>query len=309
MDVHCRGMTPLFESYKEFIPAFDHFQASLREPIPTHLRINTLKADVDWVRGMLEEKGFEITSMYPLEPTLILTPGISAPGNLLEYFLGYIHPQALTSCLAALILNPRPGSYVLDMCAAPGGKTSHMAQLMGNTGLIVANELYASRHVPLGHTLARLGVTNCVITSYQAQQFPLRTKFDYVLADVPCSGEGTFRRIHSRSQYRETEDKAFLPDLQKKILTRGYQALKRGGFLLYSTCTYNPDENEGVVSHLLEKFDAEILPIHADTLELEEGVSQWRDKRYDERVKGAARFYPHRINSVGFFMARIRKPR
>ena len=301
-------MTPLFEYYKEFVPDFAEFQDSLKDPIPTHLRINTLKAEAGKVQNRLKERGLKLFFSYLDDPTLVLAPDIPAPGNLLEYFLGYIHPQAFTSCLAALVLNPEPESYVLDMCAAPGGKTSHMAQLMGNTGLIVANELYSSRHVALGHTLSRLGVANCVITSYQAQQFPLRTKFDYVLVDVPCSGEGTFRRVHSRSEYRENKQKALLPELQKNILTRGYQVLKKGGFLLYSTCTYNPEENEEVVSHLLEQSDAEILPINLESIAIESGIEQWRGRRYDSMLRRAARFYPHRVNSVGFFMARIRKP-
>jgi len=297
----------LFEAYKDFIPNFDDFEASLSRPIPTHLRINTLKAKPDSVRKHLEARGFEVSSSLPSDSTLLLAPQVTAPGNLLEYFLGYIHPQALTSCLAAMVLDPCPGSYVLDMCASPGGKTSHMAQLMGNTGLIVANELYQSRHIALGHTLSRLGVSNCVITSYQAQQFPLRSKFDYVLADVPCSGEGTFRQIDGCSVYRETKEKVLLPELQKKILTRAYQVLKKGGTLLYSTCTYNPEENEEVVSHLLESSDAEIIPIKLD-LPFDPGIDKWKGVKYEPKVRLTARFYPHRIDSVGFFMARIRRP-
>lgn len=301
-------MTTLFECYKEFVPDFAEFQESLQDPIPTHLRINTLKANPGKVQNRLQARGFRLIPSYQGDTTLVLAPDIATPGNLLEYFLGYIHPQALTSCLAVLVLNPKPEAYVLDMCAAPGGKTSHMAQLMDNTGLIVANELYPSRHVAMGHTLSRLGVANCVITSYQAQQFPLRTRFDYVLADVPCSGEGTFRRVHSRTEYRETEEKALLPELQKKILVRGYQALKKGGFLLYSTCTYNPDENEEVVTHLIKETNAEIWPIKLESIAIDSGLEQWRGRRYDRMLKRAARFYPHRVNSVGFFMARIRKP-
>ena len=301
-------MHSLFDLYNDFIPDFEEFQQSLVRPIPTHLRVNTLKADVGKVRKLLLSQGFELVPSFSSDPTLLIAPTMSTPGNLLEYFLGYIHPQALTSCLASLVLRPEPDSYVLDMCAAPGGKTSHMAQLMNNTGLIVANELYASRQVPLGHTLSRLGVTNCVITAYQAQQFPLRTRFDYVLADVPCSGEGTFRKLTPGSRYKETKEKAQLPELQKMILLRGYSVLKRGGIVLYSTCTYNPEENEGVVSHLLRNSDAKILPIELD-LPVEPGIERWRGNRYEPEVRYAARFYPHRIDSVGFFMARISKPR
>ena len=300
-------MNEFFEHYAEFIPEFAAFQASLLRPLPTHLRINTLKTSPEHVIKSLEAKGLRLEFTLAGHSTLVLAHGTDTPGKLLEYFLGYVHPQAFTSCLASLVLNPKKGSYVLDMCAAPGGKTSHIAQLMDNSGLIIANELYPSRHVSLGHTLSRLGVINCAITAYQAQQFPMRTRFDYVLADVPCSGEGTFRKLHSRSQYKETKEKELLPELQKRILLRGYKLLKRGGTLLYSTCTYNPEENEAVVSHLLENSDAEIHPIGLD-LPFDPGIDQWKGRRYEPRVRLAARFYPHRFNSVGFFMAKIGKP-
>jgi NOL1/NOP2/sun family putative RNA methylase len=233
---------------------------------------------------------------------------LKSPGNLIEYFLGHIHPQALTSCLASIVLSPGKNSYVLEMCAAPGGKTSHLAQLINNTGLIVANELYPNRHIPLGHTLERLGVLNTVITGYQAQEFPLKQRFDYILADVPCSGEGGFRKIKESSTYRETSEKQKLPDLQKKIILRGFDLLKEYGEMLYSTCTYNPEENESVVNFLLQNRDAVLLPLDAG-FDSEPGILEWRDEKYDTELQKTARFYPHRINSVGFFMARIGRRR
>ncbi len=300
-------MAPLFEPYASFIPDFDQFQEALHRPIPTHLRINTLKCDIDQAAGSLKDKGVEVVQTLPEEPTLVAAPNLDKPGKLIEFHLGCIHVQALTSCVASLLLDPRPGQYVLDMCAAPGGKTSHMAQLMENHGLIVANELYPKRHVSLGHNLARLGVANTIITGYQAQQFPLRHKFDLILADVPCSGEGTFRKAKPGQAYRETPEKVKLPDLQKKILIRGFDLLKPGGTLLYSTCTYNPEENEAVVSALLAEREADLLKIGLE-LPMEQGITEWKGQKYDRRVRHARRFYPHRIDSVGFFMAKIGKP-
>ena len=298
----------IFDDYRTIIPEFELFSEILHNPLPIHIRINTLKTDPVWLIDSLEEKGVHLERVFREDDTLYLAPTLKSPGNLIEYFLGHIHPQALTSCLASIVLSPGKNSYVLEMCAAPGGKTSHLAQLINNTGLIVANELYPNRHIPLGHTLERLGVLNTVITGYQAQEFPLKQRFDYILADVPCSGEGGFRKIKESSTYRETSEKQKLPDLQKKIILRGFDLLKEDGEMLYSTCTYNPEENESVVNFLLQNRDAVLLPLDAG-FDCEAGILEWRDEKYDTELQKTARFYPHRINSVGFFMARIGRRR
>ena len=300
--------TIFFKSYREIIPEFSRFQESLRSPLPVSLRINRLKIEPKLLVQELEKRGIHLKPAIDWDDTLHVAPGLKSPGNLLEYYLGYIHPQALTSCLASFALGPKRDSYVLDLCSSPGGKTSHMAALMNNTGLTVANELYPNRHVPLGHTLDRLGVLNAVITGYQAQEFPLKQCFDYILADVPCSGEGRFRKIKEGMVYRETGKKAGLPDLQKRIILRGFDLLKEKGEMLYSTCTYNPEENEAVVQYLLENRDARLLSIDIG-FEQEPGILCWGEETYDKELRKAARFYPHRIDSVGFFMARIGRRR
>jgi len=301
-------MTGLFEEYSQIIPQFSLFQESLQNPIPTHLRINRLLTEPTSLTTLLKEKGVQLIQSIKRYDTLFFAPGLTSPGNLLEYFLGYIHPQALTSAIASIALAPKENSYLLDMCAAPGGKSAHCAQLMNNTGLIVSNDLYVNRHISLGHTLSRLGVLNAVVTGYQAQEFPLKQRFNYVLADVPCSCEGRFRKTREESIYREDKGKAKLPDLQKKIILRGFDLLQENGRMLYSTCTYNPEENESVVDSLLKERDAELLPIDVG-FDFEPGITQWKDKKYDKQLKNAARFYPHRLDSVGFFMARIGKRR
>jgi NOL1/NOP2/sun family putative RNA methylase len=224
---------------------------------------------------------------------------------MIEYFLGYLHPQAFTSCLAPIALSVKEGAFVLDMCASPGGKTAQMAQMMKNTGLIIANELYASRHIPLVHTINRLGVLNTILSSYQAQEFPLRDqRFDYILADVPCSGEGRFRIMREGARYVVHKSRKKLPDLQKRIILRGFDLLKEGGEMIYSTCTYDPEENESVVHFLLQQRHSDILPLGLDC-DYQPGLLEWKKEIYDRRLEKTARFYPHRIDSVGFFMARI----
>jgi NOL1/NOP2/sun family putative RNA methylase len=296
----------MFKRYREVIPEFLQFQKSLCKPMPTHLRVNRLKIDPGQLVSLMEEKGFCLRKSSDKDRTMYIVHELDSPGNMLEYFLGFFHPQAFTSCLASIALSPKKGSYVLDMCASPGGKTSHMAQLMDNTGLIIANDLYPNRHSSLGHTLERLGVLNAVITGYQAQEFPLRQHFDFILADVPCSGEGGFRKTSETSKYKETRARFSLPEMQKKIIIRGFDLLGEDGVMLYSTCTYNPEENESVVNFLLENREAKLLSINVG-FDYEPGITEWREKKYDKRLERAARFYPHRCDSVGFFMARIGK--
>jgi NOL1/NOP2/sun family putative RNA methylase len=297
-------MRTVFDRYREIIPDFSSFQESLRQSLPVHLRVNRLKIEPQRLEETLKAKGVHLQRVSNKYDTLFQAPDLERPGKLIEYFLGYVHTQALTSCLACIALCPRPGSYLLDMCASPGGKTSHLAQLMENTGLIIANEPYPNRHVILSHTLSRMGVLNTVAVAYRAEVFPLKQRFDYVLADVPCSGEGTFRMTSKRSKYIEREGKARLPELQKRILLRAFDLLKENGQLIYSTCTYNPDENESVVDFLLHNRDAELLSVDLD-VQHEPGLREWGKAGYDREIQRAARFYPHQLNSVGFFMARV----
>jgi NOL1/NOP2/sun family putative RNA methylase len=301
----------MFKDYCEIIPDFPPFLESLKRAMPLHIRINTLKVKPENLCMMLEKRGIHLKSMGDSTGLFFEISGTNSIGNLIEYFAGYIHSQALTSCLASVALSPKDGSYVLDMCASPGGKTSHIAQIMKNSGLIIANELYPNRHIPLAHTLSRLGVLNMVFTAYQAQEFPLKQRFDYILADVPCSGEGRIRNI--KEDYSGRWDgkitvRPRLLELQKKIIIRGFDLLKDSGVMLYATCTYNPDENESVVDYLLQNRDAELLPINLD-FHYEPGLTLWGNKRYDKRLQHTVRFYPHQINSVGFFMARIGRKR
>ena len=301
-------MSIIFERYQGIIPEFSLFQEMIHEPLPIHIRVNRLKVEPESVVNSLKQRGIHIKRMGGRDRTFYLATGLKSAGNIIEYFLGFIHPQALTSCLASIALSPEKNSYVLDMCAAPGGKTAHMAELMNNTGMIIANELFPNRHIPLGHTLDRLGTLNTVITAYQAQEFPLKEKFDYILADVPCSGEGRFRKIKESKDYMEAKQMVRFTEMQKRIILRGFDLLKEDGEMLYSTCSYNPLENESVVNSLLQKRDACLLPIETG-FDYQPGIHGWRNERYDNQLGMAARFYPHFLDSVGFFMARIGRRR
>jgi tRNA (cytosine49-C5)-methyltransferase len=294
-----------FDSYREIIPDYKKFLEALHHPMPTYLRVNLLKTEVAPVVEKMNDRGITLVALTERDPSLFLAPDPGLRGNLLDHVLGHIHFQALTSCLTSLVLSPRPESLVLDLCASPGGKSSHMAQLMDNTGVIVANEPDLRRQVPLSYNLSRLGVLNTIITRYQAQEFTLRQKFEYVLADVPCSAEGRFRFPGKTMWYGEPKRAEKILELQKRIILRAFDLLKNGGVMVYSTCTYNPLENEGIVDSLLKKRKgAELLPIECG-FPYASGVLSWNREVYAKELQKAARFYPHQLDSVGFFVAKI----
>jgi NOL1/NOP2/sun family putative RNA methylase len=299
--------TTVFAPYAAFIPDFPAFCAALQTPRPCCLRVNTLRTTPEAVRELLMSQGYSVTSS-PIADELLLVHNLMHPGRLREALLGYYHSQALTSALVSRMVAPQPGELVCDLCAAPGSKTSHMAQLMDNQGIIVANEPVHTRLAVLEYNLKHLGISNVVTTRYTGQNFPLRCKFMRVLVDAPCSGEGNYRcDMQGRVQHvrRATGAPDDLPRLQKQLLIRGFDLLAPGGSLIYATCTYNPAENEAVVQELLEQRPATIQPL---TLPVPHspGLLQWKEYTYDARMQHCWRLYPHQTGSVGFFVASIR---
>jgi 16S rRNA C967 or C1407 C5-methylase (RsmB/RsmF family) len=151
-------------------------------------------------------------------------------------------------------------------------------------------------------------VLNAILTAYAAQEFPLRERFDFIMADVPCSGEGRWRFSGEPRATEAAKYRSGMVEAQKRMILRGFDLLRKEGIMVYSTCTYSPAENERVVDFLLKNRGAELLPFNnAPGMEpgMEPGISQWGKERFDGEVQRAGRFYPHRIDSVGFFMAKI----
>jgi NOL1/NOP2/sun family putative RNA methylase len=294
----------LFAAYADFIPDFTAFCMALQADPLCCLRVNTLRTTPGVVQAMLAQEGYPATPSA-LSNDLLLVDSLTHPGTLQGALLGYYHAQALTSALASLILAPQPGEAVCDLCAAPGSKTSHMAQLMRDQGLIVANDHHEKRLSMLEHNLKRLGISNVVTTCYAGQNFPLRYKFHRVLVDVPCSGEGNWRwdTQGRRRHYRRSSGD--LPHLQQQLLLRGFDLLAADGTLLYATCTYNPAENEAVVQALLDQRPATLQPIGLGIPHCP-GLRQWREQIYDPCMEYCWRLYPHHTHSVGFFLASIR---
>jgi len=306
-----------FESYRSLIPEFDAFLQALDRPHPSHLRVNTLKFNSEGLKTRLSHYGCKLEEL-PLRNAFSFH-GLDTPGATLEYFLGYYHLQGLSSMLPPVVLEPEGGQLILDMCASPGSKTSQLAAMTENRAVVFANELNKKRLSILKFQLERLGVTSTIITNYQAQNFPTKMpdgsplRFDRVLLDAPCTGEGRYRRIMRKDEMEKTgeySEKASLrmSGYQKQMIIRAFDLLKEGGILVYSTCTYSPYEDEAVVDYLLQnRPDAWLEEFSINGIKLVEGVTEWKGLRFKKDLSKTRRVYPHYLDSWGFFIARIRK--
>jgi NOL1/NOP2/sun family putative RNA methylase len=298
-------MAQIFNRYRDIIPDYEGFLRALEQPFPVAIRVNTLKIDPGLFQGLMREEGYDMEPVEGIEEAFLLH-GIEAPGATLGYFWGTYMIQGLTSMLPAKILDPRPGEIILDLCAAPGGKTTHLAQLMGDRGLVVANDFKRERTHILRSHIDRLGILSVLVCGYQGQAFPLGRKFDRVLLDPPCSAEGTYRAGLPPTRNETPKVARHLVRVQKGLLQRALAVLRPGGTLVYSTCTYAPEENEAVVNEALKDGEAELLPISLP-FPHSKGLTSWNDESYRTDMVKAVRFYPHQVNSWGFFIAHLRK--
>ncbi len=282
------------------------------EPRPVWLRVNTLVTTVDEVRSALAE--FDPTP-GPW-PEALRVPR-ERRGELVRHPLveqGAIYLQSLSSQAAARALDPQPGEDIVDLCAAPGSKTSHIAALMEH-GVLVANEVSKGRSHKLRAVLAQLRVSGRedldvrVRTGDGARFRGHRDCFDRVLVDAPCSGEGRFHLSDPRSFAGWTPRKVKgLASKQKALLHAALDATKPGGVVVYATCTLAPEENEGVLARALKRYDgvADLEPLPVDLPTARPGLTEWRGKAFDARIARFARRIPPGPTWDGFFLARFR---
>jgi len=294
------------DRYKDIIPDWHAFWEAIHTPLPTVIRTNTLRIAPEELRGRLQAKGFSLAPL-PWEATCFRVSGSIPIGNTLEHWLGYYYVQEASQLLPVLALAPRPGERILDLCAAPGGKASQIAQYMRDKGLLVANEPAPKRLRALLANLYRLGVRCAVVTECPGERFPGDGEYDRVLVDAPCSGEGTARRHPHLRQGAPLGLIRRLAALQRRLLSRALRLARPGGVVVYSTCTLAPEENEGVVSHVLAQGLAELLP-WTPPVPHDRGLPRFAGEEYGKELKRTVRIYPHHFDSEGGFVAVLRRP-
>jgi 16S rRNA C967 or C1407 C5-methylase (RsmB/RsmF family) len=321
----------MFERYAAIIPDFEGFEEALRRPRDLTIRVNTLRIDPAQFERHMRAWGHDLR---PLRwcPEAFFAPDLAKTRATLEYFLGLYYIQGATSMVPPIALAPQPGDRVLDLCAAPGSKTTQVCAAMKNEGLVVANDIFIDRLKILKGHLERLGCTSAVMTRKAGDAFPGGLLFDRVLVDAPCSGEGTMRGLRPAAagaareerrpgqedrgldgeaeavlKSREGGDMTKLHRLQRALLRRAANLCVPGGVIVYSTCTYSPLENEAVVDEVLRaRDDLELEEVPCDAPS-EPGVVEFEGQKFKPWLRKCRRYYPHRLNSWGFFVARLRR--
>ena len=291
--------------------AFAFFEAN-ETPRPLVIRTNTLRTSRRDLATALINRGVVLEPVGKWSKTGLQIFESAVPlGATPEYLAGKYILQAASSFLPVMALAPQEGERILDMAAAPGGKTTYISALMKNTGCVFANDSNKSRAKALIGNIHRLGVRNTIVCSHDARSFPkVIGGFDRVLLDAPCSGTGVIAKDPSVKTNKTETDFLRLPHLQKQLLLAAIDSVdhasKTGGYVVYSTCSITVEENESVVQYALSRRPNVKLVETGLTFGVE-GFKAFEGKNFHENMSMTRRYYPHKYNVDGFFVSKLRK--
>jgi len=268
------------------------------------IRVNTLKISVEKFKK--DYSDLKLKQVPWCKEGFFINSSRTDLGNLFGHSMGYYYVQEASSMIPIEVLNPKKGEFILDMAAAPGSKTTQMAAKMKNSGIIVANDNNYNRLKALTMNLQRSGVSNTTISLMEGRYFS-DFEFDKILLDAPCTGTGTFRKSPYTIVEWSPGNVRRVCGVQKQLLKIAFKNLKAGGTMVYSTCTLEPEENEAMISYLLDNFeDAKLEKINVD-IKSSSPVSEFEGKEYNKEVKKCLRIWPQDNDTDGFFVAKIRK--
>jgi 16S rRNA (cytosine1407-C5)-methyltransferase len=316
---------PLFG---DVVDDWNGFIDALMRPLPTCLWNNPARIDGAGLAALIAEEegdaepipwlaagsndsglGARADGSATLGSAFRLPPGFKA-GQRWWYCAGLAHAQEEVSQLPVTLLDLRPGQRVLDLCAAPGGKTAQIGLALGNRGTLLANDFSPERLSALQGNLDRLGIVNCTTTWCDGGNYPAAAgPFDRILVDAPCSSEGTLRRNRSLAFRIGTERNQRMAARQRALLRKAVQLCRPGGRIVYSTCTFAPEENELIVAEALEANEGRLtlLPVTVQGLLTSPGITRWQDRALDASLARCLRIWPHVNDTGGFFVAVLEK--
>lgn len=277
----------------------EQFFASFDQPATKGFRRNPLKPN------------YRDLSLDTSTPVAYCPDGFvgQVDGRTLEHQAGYVYSQDLSAMYVAQVTAAKPGEMVLDLCAAPGGKATQIAAMMHNQGVLVANEINGKRARILAENLERIGAHNVMITNESPERLAAKwpQRFDKIVVDAPCSGEGMFRKDHAAVQYWTPDYPASCAVRQRKILESALTMLKPGGELIYSTCTFAPEEDEQIVAWLLKKQPTLACAELKHYAGMDYGRPEFADG--NPQLKKTVRLMMHHFNGEGHFIAKLKDSR
>ncbi|MBW2437975.1 MAG: RsmB/NOP family class I SAM-dependent RNA methyltransferase [Deltaproteobacteria bacterium] len=302
----------MLERYYPIVDDVEAFIEAASRPQPLFAWTHILRTTSRQLIDVLTSDGYELTPLdwHPQAYRVNCQHADERLGRHWTYLAGWFHIQEASSMIPALILNPQAGERVLDLCAAPGNKTALMAQALENRGTVVANDVFWERIRPLRSAIDRLGLLNVSVTCHDGTAYPRAAgEFDCVLVDVPCSCEGTSRRfpgILKRAPFQHMPKRFHK---QQLLLEAAIRRCRFGGRILYSTCTYAPEENEAVVDAVLRKMPGlvRILPVSLPGLNSTPGLTDWAGESFHTDLQHSLRIWPHLNDTGGFYIALLEK--
>ncbi|MFL6326263.1 MAG: NOL1/NOP2/sun family putative RNA methylase [Nitrososphaeraceae archaeon] len=292
----------LISRFIEYVPDLDRFLETMNGLPNQYIRTNTIKISNIDLEKRLTSKGFHLKDTV-IRDVFAVEKSPFPIGATTEYLLGYYYIQDLSSCIAVESLDVQEDQIILDMASAPGGKTTFIAQKMKNTGCVIALDINSARINSMAFNIARCGVMNsCIYKMDSRQVADLNIKFDRVLLDAPCSCEGVIIKDKTRKTSHTAQDVEYCVSNQMELIEAAIKVVRPGGLLVYSTCSFAPEENENIVNSTLDRFDVKIEPVQYGI----EGLTNFGDIRFHDDMKNTKRLYPHIHNTLGFYIARLR---
>ncbi|MHA2146882.1 MAG: NOL1/NOP2/sun family putative RNA methylase, partial [Candidatus Thorarchaeota archaeon] len=276
-------------------------------PIRSSIRVNTLKSTNDLVLERLRKKSVVIDEIPWLDFGFFADFQGKSPGAMVEHMLGFYYVQGVPSMTTVGVLDPQPGETVLDLAAAPGGKTTLIGQMMQNSGMVISVEQDRIRMSSLKSNIIRCGVTNSLVVRGDARKLDnLGYEPDRILLDAPCSGEGLIPLDPTRKTSKTMADIRYCATREDEMLEAAVNVLAEEGTMVYSTCSIAPEENEYVVDDILKRHpEIEVVEIPIDFGV--PGYSEPYGVKLHESLKKARRFLPHLHGTEGFFICKMRK--
>jgi len=265
---------------------------------PLTLRTNTLKTSRDELIDTLQNKGMVVHKSEYLDKGIIIeNPSEIDKSN--EYKNGLFSIQSESSMLAGQVLNPKENSIIIDLCAAPGGKSLNASEMMNNTGKIISRDIYINKISLINKEKIRLGIKNIEVETFDATNLDenLIGKADYCIVDVPCTGLGIIRRKPEIKYNKLESDLETIPKIQYKILDNASKYLKVNGELIYSTCTVNKEENINIIKSFL-KHNKNFTTVD---------ISNETKNKFSTSTVGYIEIYPHLHHMDGFFIAKLKR--